>query len=145
MDVREALRIHLVSSSICRAPSVTGALPPLWIEPRNGVPAPGEGGKPSEVGATAVMGLFLSGGITQPPKAATFIRQQNLDLWIRTTASPAAATIADSVRAQIDDKFNWSMGGLTVIHSRVWKELQPIELTEQAFTYVIGFGFELYV
>jgi hypothetical protein len=145
MDVREAFRNHLATQSIVRAPSNAGPLPPLWIEPRNGVPAPGEGTKPSEVGATAVLGVFLSGGITQPPKAATFIRQQNLDLWIRTTTAPAAATLADSIRAQIDDKFNWSMGGLTVIHSRVWKELQPIELNEQAFTYVIGFGFELYV
>jgi hypothetical protein len=117
----------------------------MWIEPRNGVPAPGEGTKPAEVGQTAVLGLFLSGGITQPPKAAAFIRQQNVDVWIRTSTAPLASQLADEIRAQVDDKFNWSMGGLTVIHSRVWKELQPIELSEQAFTYVIGFGFELYV
>lgn len=145
MDVRDAFRSHLATEGIVRAPANAGPLPPMWIEPRNGVPAPGEGDKASERGGTAVTGLYLSGGITQPPKAATYVRQQNVDVWIRTSTAPAASTLADQIRHEVDDQFNWNMGGLTVIHSRVWKELQAIELTDQAFTYVIGFGFELYV
>lgn len=148
MDVREALRTHLVSNDVVRRPSVAGDEPPMWLEPRKGVPAPGEkgeGGSDVEVGADAVLGLFLSGGIPQAPMTDRFIRQQNIDVWIRTSTAPRATEIENEIRDQVVGKFNWNMGGLTVIQSGIWKELQPIELSEQAFTYVLGLGFELYV
>lgn len=147
-DIREALRDHLVTQNIVRKPSVSGTLPPCWLEPRHGVPAPGEryeGGSPTEVGPTTVVGVKLAGGIPQDPIVASTIRRTHLDIWVRTKSAPAAGTLEIALREQLDDRFNWNMGGLTIIHSQIWRELQPVSADAQAFTYIVAYGFEHYV
>lgn len=148
MDIRDALRNHLIDQGIARKPSVPGVLPPLWLEPRHGVPAPGdryEGGTDTEIGPETVLGIRLAGGIPQPPIVASTIRHTNLDIWIRTVSAPAAGRIENEIRQTLDDRFGWTMAGLSVIHSRIWREMQPVDYTEKAFTYIVAYGFEHYV
>lgn len=147
-DIREALRDHLITKGQVRKPGVTGSLPPMWLEPRHGVPAPGEayeGGSTVEIGTDAVLGVRLAGGIPQGPIVASTIRSSILDIWVRTTTAPEAATLADLIRAEINDKRDWTMGGLTIISSLIFKELQPVTSNDQAFTFLTSYVFEHYV
>jgi hypothetical protein len=137
-----ALRDHLAGEGIARVPSVAGPLPPMWLEPRQGVPAPGEG-TPPEVGASVVLGATVTGGI--PPRPyESWQRRPIVDLTIRSTAAPAAHQLDEQIRGALIDRRNWLMGGLRVIESQVWREFQPLTFNEQAFTYVVAYVFQLY-
>jgi hypothetical protein len=136
------LRDHLISESIVRSPRTAGAAPPLWLEPREGIPAPGEGSG-SEVGADAVLGAYFTGGIASQPWES-FIREDTIDLWLRTRTAPIAFTLWQQLREELIDKRNWNMAGLTIIESREWRPLQPLYRDAQAFTFVASIVFERY-
>ena len=147
-QIIEAVRDQLITANLVRKPSVAGVKPPCWIEPRNGVPAPGEiadGGKDTEVGPTIVTGLYIAPGIPQDPFVASTIRHTVVNIELRVKKSVDAFTLADDIRGALNDKVNWNMGGLQIIDSLIFRELQVIERTEQAFTYDLAYGFHHYV
>ena len=142
-----ALRAELVASGVVRDPRTPGALPPMWLSPRSGTPAPGEGAG-SETGPTAVLAAFRSGGI--PPAAARgHSRRTTVDVVMRVTQAPIAEDLDAQLRAVLAPaplaaRYAWAMGGLQVIESRVWRELGPLGFDEQAFSFVASFLFETY-
>lgn len=144
----EAVRDELIAQSIVRKPSVAGSAPPCWIEPRNGVPAPGEdtdGGSAAEKGSSAVLGLWLAPGIPQEPQVASVIRHSVIVIEIRVKAAKDATTIENEIRDSLNDRVNWNLGGLHIIDSLLYRELQAIERNAQAFTYDVAYGFHHYV
>ena len=146
--VIDALRDELIAQEIVRKPSVAGSLPPCWAEPRNGTPAPGEkseGGSTIETGENAVLGLFIAPGIPQEPFVASTIRHSVVNIEIRVKNAKDAVTLENQIRAVLSDKVNWEMGGLHLIDSNVYRELQPLNRSPQAFTYDLAYGFHHYV
>lgn len=148
VDVKEALRNELITQEIVREPATAGDFPPCWIEPRNGVPAPGEisdGGKPAEKGDTLVLGLLHGGGIPLERYVSRWMRDTLVDVHVRAKAAPDAFDIEKAIRQAINEKMNWSMGGLQIIESQIFREMQPLKRDAQAFTYVLTYRFEHYV
>lgn len=146
--VIEAVRDELIAQGIVRKPSVAGAEAPCWIEPRNGVPAPGEqsdGGKPVEKGDSAVLGLWMAPGIPQEPFVASTIRHSVVVIEIRVKTAKDAVLIENRVRAALNDKVDWDLGGLHVIDSLIYRELQALERGPQAFSYDLAYSFHHYV
>lgn len=137
-----ALRDHLISENIVRSPRVAGATPPMWLEPRDGAPAPGEGENSTEVGATATVAAFRNGGIAARPYES-MLQTLGVDLWLRVKTAPVADTLHGQIRAALIDKRNWTMGGVTVVESSEWATLQPLGSDHQGFTYVCKFMFEI--
>lgn len=137
-----ALRDHLAGEGIVREPGVAGPAAPMWLEPRQGVPAPGDK-QPPERGDDAVLGAFVTGGI--PPRAyESWQRRPIVDLRFRTINAVRAHELDELIRAQLIDRRNWLMGGLRVIESQLWRDFQPLIFDEQAFTYVAAYVFQLY-
>jgi hypothetical protein len=132
------------AQGIVRKPSVAGSLPPLWLEPRLGVPAPGEGNDPTEVGADAVIGAWTSSGIAphtlQRRPAHRLHRHPHAD---EDRADCAPDRGADPRRppgqAELAD-----VAGMTIIETLMYRELQSLGSDEQGFDWVMTFSFERY-
>jgi hypothetical protein len=145
-DLLTALSDYLVAQAVVRKPSVAGALPPLWLEPQQGVPAPGElypGGSATQTGADVVLGAFRTGGFTQAPYESPW-RIPTIDLRIRARTAPLVTSTERAITPLIIDKREWMMGALLVIDSEMWRPLQPLEITPQAFTFVVSYSFMIF-
>jgi hypothetical protein len=143
VDLLEHLRNHLVTAGVARVPAVAGDLPPMWNQPRRGVPAPGEGDNPVEVGAHAVLGAFVTGGIAPKPYEA-FLRRDTVDIWFRVDLAPLAFDLEQQVRKQLIDKRDWLMDGLRIVECLQWRPLQPLGSDDQAFDFNVSYIFELF-
>ncbi|MBN8867513.1 MAG: hypothetical protein J0H98_08160 [Solirubrobacterales bacterium] len=127
---------------------MAGDEPPCWIEPRNGVPAPGEiseGGDDVEKGDLAVLGLWMAPGIPQEPFVASTIRHSVINIEVRVKKAPIAIDLENEIRHVLNDKVDWTMGGLHLIDSLIYREMQPLGRSNQAFTYDFAYGFHHYV
>lgn len=142
-DLLDAIRTELVSANVVRTPRTAGSEPPMWLQPRNGAPAPGEGNNATERGATAVVSAFLSGGITSQ-RHEGFIRTDTVDFWLRVTTPQEAVSIESAIRAALNDKRGWTMGGLPMIETLQIRSMQPLGANEQAFSFVTEYSFEVW-
>ena len=115
----------------------------MWLEPQLGVPAPGEGSDPTEIGDPLVLGAFLSGGIPRKPYEK-ILRRDTVDIWIRSRTAPEVTTIEAAITDQLIDQRNWQMGGLTIIESEQWRPLSPLTRDEHGFTFIVAYWFETY-
>jgi hypothetical protein len=141
-ELLTALRTHLIDVGVVRNPEVAGPAPPMWLEPRLGVKAPGEGDG-VEIGPDLVVGAFVSGGIP-PRRYESWQRQPIVDLQIRARTAVLAHDLDAQIRAELIDRRSWMLGPLHVIESLVWREFQPLGFSEQAFDYVAAYAFQLY-
>lgn len=137
----EALRQYLVTAGVVRDPRNAGPLPPCWRSPRLGVPAPGEGNG-VEVGPTVVVGLLPAPGVPRAPHDATYLRTDGVDVYIRATSAPAAIALDDLIRAQLVDRRGWTMNGLQIVESSLYRAQSPVGSDAQAFDFVTGYLFE---
>lgn len=141
-----ALRDHLVTNAVGRDPATAGALPPIWREPKLGTPAVGEfppNGAPSQAGSTAVIGLFLTGGLAPAPYES-FARKPIVDFRLRTSTALVAEQLELDISKVLIDRRAFTMGGLYVIECEQWRPLQRLGSDEQGFEFTAGYLFELY-
>jgi len=146
-----AFRDHLVSQGLARIPrSSTPTAHPLWLERREGVPAPGEGENTTEVDNDLVLGAFLTGGITPGPVDG-YSRRDTIDLWFRARTADLVFPLDASIRreftttpgaAPLGNRANWVMGGLQVTMSSVWRPLQRLGSDEHGFTFIASYLLE---
>lgn len=144
-DLLGNLRDYLVAQGVARKPSVAGAAPPMWLEPEQGVPAPGEpypGGSATQTGATVVLGAFRTGGFPVGAFESPW-RLPTVDLRIRASSALLVTSTEAAITPLIIDKREWMMGALLVVESEMWRPLQPLEITPQAFTFVVSYSFML--
>ncbi len=151
-DLLTELRNHLVTASIVRNPNTAGALPPMWLEPKIGTPAPGEipaRGTATNVGATAVLAAYWSGGVA-PSTIESFLRTDFVELRLRTTAASVAQTLEAAIRNAVIDtalgygKRNWTMGTTTIIESLVYRPMDRLGSDEQSFDWSMELLFVRY-
>lgn len=146
--VLKALRDHLVDEQIVRRTREAGGLPPLWLAPRNGVPAPGE---PEDATANQlierhpdlVVGAYRATGIPSP-RHEGFIDRAAVELRIRARTEGLATALHRQLRGELHDRRAWLMGGLRVEESLMFRDLQPIVRDRQGFTYTTEFIFEIW-
>lgn len=137
-----ALRRHLVDLDIVRNPRVAGSEPPLWLEPKNGLNAPGEGKVAVERGATLVLGAYFTGGFAPAPYNSP-IRKPIVDIRFRGI-SPAEIERADmEIYAAIADKRDWMMDDAYVLECQQWRALSRLGSGPQGYEYVSAYWFEL--
>jgi hypothetical protein len=140
-DLLVPLRTHLVSQGVARVPSTAGSAAPLWIEPRNGVPAPGEGSNPTEVGPDVVLGVYQFDGIPAEPFESE-LRTDAVEFRIRTRKAPFAFEIEAQIRAALIDRRHWTMGGLYIVESKQWRALARFGSDDQGFTHLTSYLFD---
>lgn len=135
MNLLDNLLTHLVTEGIVRRPSVPGVLPPMFNDPRDGVPAP------AAVNGDAALGIFQTGGIRPAPRMDE-LRNDIVDIWIRTKTSPRALELEEEIRDALIDKVDWLMGGLWVSESLQWRPLQRFVSNADAYTFITAYIFE---
>lgn len=159
-----ALREHLTAAGLVRPPHILGAEAPMWLEPRLGTPAPGEGNNPTEVGADIVVGAYIAGGIAPGPFDGDR-RKPIVELRYRTRQGYMAEDLSLRVDAQIatrrfatltsagfpaditDDVVPdpaFMLSGLFVLECTQVLELQRLGSDEQGFEHTVQYQFELY-
>lgn len=139
------LRDYLIAEGLVRKPSVAGAVPPLWLDPRNGVPAPGEGNAATEIDADVVLGAFQVTGFPKPPYEASVLRMDAVDVWIRARMAPFAYRTADPIVEALGDKRQFDLAGLTIVECLLFRPLQRLGSDEHSFDFTMQFTFERYV
>lgn len=140
-DLLDAMRDHLVTDGAVRVPRDGGSAPPLWLEPRDGAPAPGD--KTGAEDGPVVLSAFLTGGIASRPYES-FMRTDIVDVWLRALRAQDVWPVENALRASLVDKRGWTMGGLTVIESLQWRPLQRFGSDAQGFTYITAFSFQFF-
>lgn len=153
-DLLLNLRAYLMSQSMVRDPrdaTTQATLPPMFLAPRMGTPAPGEteGLAPVEVcplppnGPGLVVSAAKATGI---PAAAYegFIRRDGVELVVRSKDAQPAYYFENQVRGAINDKRGWNMAGLPVIESLLFRDLQPVAQDNIAFTFTLEYLFTLW-
>lgn len=141
-----ALRDHLVTNGIGRDPTVPGALPPVWREPKLGTPAPGEAppnGNSTQAGTDAVIGLFITSGIAPQPYES-FMRKPIVEARLRTSNADRAEQLELAMSAVLLDRRAFTMGGLFVIECEQFNALGRLGSDEQGFEFTTSYVFELY-
>ena len=140
-NVVDYLQAYLIAQGVGRDPRTAGALPPIWREPRDGTPAPGETvGSSVEMNPDAVLGLVKVGG-TPPPRHEGFIRWDHVDIWVRVRKAPMAHDLETDIRALLNDKRGWVMAGLLVNESLLVRDLQPVGSSPSGYDYTMEYQF----
>lgn len=138
----EDLQTYLVAEGLVRDPAVAGDTTPLYLQPRNGVPAPGKG-EGVELDNNLVMGAFLTGGIPTGPYVKGR-RKRTVDIRYRAKKAPFAEEKDLLIREALHDKRAWQMGGRLVIETLQSREFQPLGSDDQSFDFVVTYLFEVY-
>lgn len=144
-DVLGPLRTYLIAQGIVRNPTTASGLPPMWLEPQYGTPAPGElprNGNAVQVGADIVLAAFLSGGLPVGPYESSW-RIPTIDLRIRGRTSPLVKAIEAQITSAVIDKREWMLGPLLVIESQLWRPLQPLAIDDQSFDFIVSYSFQV--
>lgn len=136
-DLLASFRAGLVAAGVCRVPAVAGAAPPMYLEPRDGAPAPGQ--NPGvEADASCVLSAFASGGI--PPDAyESWLRRDTVDVWIRTAKAPTAFAVEGGLRAALIDRRNFALGSMRVVEVSQWRELQRLGSDDDGWTFIVSY------
>lgn len=134
---------YLVAQNLVRDPRIAGPKPPLWVEPRNGTPAPGESpkGNATEVGADIVVGAFNAPGVSLG-RHNSHRRIEAVDFDIRVRKAPLVDDFYKSLRAALHDKRGWTMAGLWLSESLAYRELQRLGADENGWIFTTQFTFE---
>lgn len=139
----KGLRDHLASLGIVRVPKDAGDVPPLWLDPQDGVPAPGEGNAPNEVDPDMVLGAYITGGFAPVAYEAAWLRTPIVDIRFRARTSPLVETTELAITGALVDRRDWMMGDVYVIECEQWNALSRISSDTQGFDYRVSYWFQL--
>lgn len=140
MTLQERIQSFLIDEGLVRDPYVVGPNYPLWIEPE-GIPAPGQGENATEIHDTMVLAVMRVAGLVSPRREG-FIRTDGMEFWLRCTDAVLADEWEPSLRARLHDKYHWSMAGLMIEESRLYRDMQRITADAHSFTYNLQYMFE---
>jgi hypothetical protein len=143
-------RMYLRSLLVCRLPRDQAApyatLPPMWNDPREGVPYPGqtEGLATYETNADMVLGAYPSTGIPSRPYEA-FYRQKGVTIFIRGRTSPIIQDFFEhKLYPNLHDIRNVDMDGLQVNQVMCIRDLQRIGADANGYVYNCEFLFDMW-
>jgi hypothetical protein len=65
-----------------------------------------------------------------------------VDVYIRAVTTPDAVAVDDAIRAALVDKRGWTMGGLQIVESSLYRAFSRVGQDDQAFDFISGYTFE---
>lgn len=137
----EDMRDYLCSQSVIRKPSTpNSSLPPCFLEPRDGAPAPGsKTGTENHPGA--IVSAYVTGGVPHAPYES-FLKKTVIDFHIRTRSAVTAYTIEADLRKFLSDRRGWTMGSQRVEESMQTRPLSRVGSDSAGYLFTTGFMFE---
>lgn len=141
MALLNDFREYLMAQGVVRKPSIAGSTPPLWLEPRNGTPAPGESPSNNTTEKSdTVLGAFLNlaGGIPARPYESS-MRADTIEVRYRVKTAELITPIERAVRGALLDHKDFFMGTQRVIACDEWRALTRVDSDEQGFEYLSSY------
>lgn len=149
--VLDRMRTELITTGKIRDPRVAGPAEgpphPMFLEPRDGCPAPGEK-KGAEDDSGLMAAAFWTGG---PPalRQQGFKRTVVVDVWLRAKKPTLAYAVDVAIFTALHGttgagKQGWTMGGLYVIESLQQGQLRRLGADGQAYNFITTYSFEVY-
>lgn len=146
--VLEELKAFLIASGIGQAQDATPSLtvPSIWLNPRDGAPAPRRapnGGAYLEAATITLVDTNTTG----PPDLEAWIEETFVDITVRSRTAAPGKLLQRQIRgllAPIGDLYgrkNWTMGGLLIEYSTLWRGDQPVDADDVSYRRVQGFRF----
>lgn len=147
-DLLDNLRQFLINQGLVRDPrdaTQQGVLPPLWIAPRHGCPAPGqtEGLGDNETDQNLVLAINDATDIP-PGRYEGFLRHAHVEIVYRGRTSKPVKALENQIRAVINDKRGWTMVNVPVNESLLFRGLQPLGSDSVAYNFVQEYSFDLW-
>lgn len=148
-DLLTHIRSHLIAIGLVRVPRTAGSAPPMWLEPRDGVPAPGEAtsGNPTEIG-DPVIAAVQSGEVVRG-YGERELRTITVDFRIRSSKPTLVWPLDSGLFAAFHERRGYELGDpagtttLTVIESRQFRGLQRLGSDSQGFDFVTEYVYEV--
>lgn len=146
-ELLEHCRNHLVAQGIVRpatvaAPPDDPTRPPLWLDPRDGLPAPAdEGGQAIDANTDLIIALFPDTGEPTRPFEG-FMTADFVEVRYRGLKTPRIFAVERAIAAEFDDKRGWVMDGLWLHESRRFAKLGRVGSDRQGFVYRSIYRFE---
>jgi hypothetical protein len=139
--VREFLILQgLVRNPATAAPAENPDLPPAFLDPRDGVPGPGDR-KGTEAGTNLTLGINRATGVPTS-RFAGQLRLDAVEFVIRGRKPQHAGDFELALQPLLHDQRGYDLGGIRIEESLLFRGFQPIEHTSQAYTATMEFTFE---
>lgn len=145
LNLLDELRAELVARGLVRYPNTRGedpSLPPLWLHPRDGVPAPGAG-QPPTMHPSLVLGAFLTGGTASVPYVGFLEQARTIDVRLRAKTASDAIDKARQLEGVLDDQRHYMLGQLLVEQSLTWRPAGLLGSDDQGYDFVMAFAFDV--
>ena len=135
MHVTEELRSYLLAQGVVQsqaAPAST-VLPSVWLDPRDGAPLPRSG---EDITVTLRDTMLAA-----PGQLDAWLEVAFIDVIVRARKEPAGKLLHRSIRNLLHPvgahggRYQWTMGGLLVAYSTVWRGEQKLPQVGDAATF----------
>lgn len=150
-ELLDALQSDLIAAGIGRKPGDVGpagdAPYPVYLEPRDGVPKPGDKSG-NEANSLAVLGLRVGGGFAPGPWESSWLLP-TVDLIYRVNEASLAYELDREVDELWTDKrqrvFGTGPAARTIIESLRWRAIGPVTHSrDHGFEYLGSWQFQTY-
>lgn len=140
-----SMRQYLIDAGVTRRPKDAGAQPPMWLDPRKGIPYPGqtEGLAANESHPSMVLAAFPATG-TPSVAYEGFIVKANATIWYRGLNSPPVQVLHEQIRGLLHDRHDYYMNGLWISESLFFRDKQRISSDERGYVYNCEVQFEMW-
>lgn len=150
-SLEEHLRDYLVAQQLARLPrtpapaAAATALErvPAWIDPRDGVPAPGKGRNQVNRGRDVVLGIFRATGVASAPYQG-FIRNHHVNLRIRGREGWMGPAYHEMLYQVLNDRRHWLMAALVVEQSYMVRDLQSMGSDGEGWVWVAEYQLQVW-
>jgi hypothetical protein len=141
------VRDYLVDEGVCRRADTAAVpvpddeieVPPIYAEPKRGVPAPGSG-TGTELARDVVVGCFhVSGPATRRHEG--FMRISGVRFRLRARRSEDADGVYAWIRSVLNDRIGFDLSGLTCHEAREVVGLQAAGADQHGYDYIFEFMF----
>lgn len=145
------LRAFMITAGLVRLPATAGDFPPMWLDPKRGIPYPGqteglgasEGTNKDDGRGGLVVAAYPATGIPSGPHEG-FLVKKAAAIWYRSLKSPTIQSFHEQIRGLLHDQRNYSLNGLAVNQSLFSRECQRVTSNEEGFVYNCEIMFDLW-
>lgn len=141
VDPLSEVRAYLATRGVVRLPNVASPLAACWIEPRDGVPAPGEGGATDA--SDVVVGMFRSGEIARAAMEYQ-LRTITIEFMVRSRRAQDVWPLDVALFDAMHDRFATPMRDLMCIHSRQFRGMQRVGSDTHGYTFSTEYALDVW-
>jgi len=141
VDPLSEVRAYLATLDVVRLPNVSGSEAVCWIEPRDGVKAPGEGGATER--SDVVVGMFRSGEIARAPMEYQ-LRTITIEFIVRSRLARDVWPLDVALFDAMHDRYQTMMGDVMCIHSRQFRGMQRLGSDAHGYTFSTEYALDVW-